>query len=133
MVVVYAVIAWLGWRTRGPTTDEPVDPTLRLREGGGTLVIRAEDVDWLAADGDYVRVHVGDRVHLVSHRLSELVERLRPHDFVQIHRSRLVNVRRIRSIRPTGRGDREVLLRCGTRLGVARRRASEVERVLSAL
>lgn len=133
VVIVYAVIAWLGWWSDRRQTPEDDEGPLRLREGGGTFVVRPEDVDWLEADGDHVRVHLGDRVHLVDHTLRDLSDQFEPHGFVRVHRSRTVNVARVRSLQPLGRGDREVLLRCGTRIRVARRRASTLQAALEAL
>lgn len=139
VVVVYAAIAVFGWwiRPRTEATRDatpirpPDDAPIRLREGGGTFIARPVDIDWLEADGDHVRVHLGDRVHLVDHTLTALTDRLEPHGFARIHRSSLVNTARIRSLQPVGRGDREALLRCGTRLRVARRRVAALEDALN--
>jgi two-component system LytT family response regulator len=53
-------------------------------------------VDWLESAGNYVRLHVGARVHLVRATLSGLLLSLDPARFVRIHRSTIVNLDRVK-------------------------------------
>ncbi|HEX6587407.1 MAG TPA: LytTR family DNA-binding domain-containing protein, partial [Longimicrobiales bacterium] len=67
--------------------------------------VRTEDVDWFEAAGNYVRLHVADRSHLIRSTMSAIEERLDPQQFVRIHRSTIVNVDRIKEIQPWAGGD----------------------------
>lgn len=117
----------------GPSV-EPVAQTttpLVLRAGTRQIRLLPDQIDCLEAEGDYVRVRAEDSSHLVNHRLAELADQLATAGFVRIHRSTVVNLQRIRSVHPIGRGDREVVLADGTRRKVARGRVAELERRLA--
>lgn len=74
----------------------------------------------IEADGDYVRLHVGGRSHLLEKTLKELDRLLAPRGFARIHRGAVVNLSRIQELRPLGSARYALLLRDGTRLTVSR-------------
>ncbi|GGY56446.1 DNA-binding response regulator [Bacterioplanes sanyensis] len=79
-----------------------------------------QDIDWIEAAGDYMCLHCGASQHIVRSTLKELEQQLSA-DFVRIHRSRLVNVRRLRRLQKIPGGDALVELADGTELRVSRR------------
>jgi two-component system LytT family response regulator len=85
-----------------------------------TQFVRVDEVDWMEADGKYVRLHAGARAHLIRCTLAAVAERLDPAHFVRIHRSTVVNVGRIREVQPWMGGDHLAILRDGTQLRVSR-------------
>jgi two-component system LytT family response regulator len=89
---------------------------LFVKRDDRVIVLHPRDVDWIEAFGDYVQVNVGGESHLLRTTLSELEERLKPEGFARIHRSRLVNVSRIKELRALSRGVSVVLLKNGARL-----------------
>lgn len=89
---------------------------LFVKRGDRVIVLPPRDVDWLEAFGDYVRVHVGAESHLMRATISEMERRLKPEGFARIHRSRLVNVSRIKELRALSRGVSIVLLKSGTQI-----------------
>ena len=89
---------------------------LPIRKDGRIFLVRPEDIDWLEADGNHVRVHVGKESHLIRETLGKLEARLPDRTFMRIHRSTLVNIARIREIQPWFQGDYVLLLADGTRL-----------------
>lgn len=89
---------------------------LFVKRDDRVIVLPPRDVDWLEAFGDYVRVHVGAESHLMRATISDLERRLKPEGFARIHRSRLVNVSRIKELRALSRGVSVVLLKNGTRI-----------------
>ncbi len=91
-----------------------------VRRGGRTLVVRAADVDWIAADGDYVRLHVGRDAHLVRETMTRVEARLDPARFARVHRSAIVNVERVRELLPYSNREAILVLAGGTRLKVSR-------------
>lgn len=92
-----------------------------------------DDVDWLEAAGNYVRLHVGTQSHLLRDTMTHLEESLDPEVFLRIHRSTIVNVSRIRELQPTFGGDHLVLLRDGVRLQLSRRYRAALERLLDGI
>jgi len=80
------------------------------------LVLRAREIDYIEAFGDYVRLHVGAESHLLRATLAEMERRFGPEGFARIHRSRLVNWERVREFSEGPERDPEVVLRNGARL-----------------
>jgi two-component system LytT family response regulator len=110
---------------RGRASAEPAGGyarRLEARSAGRVTLVDVDDVVWIEADGDYARVHVDGGDHLVSERMKHLERRLDPARFVRIHRSRIVNVDRVRELRHLSHGDYEVTLDDDTPLRVSRGR-----------
>ncbi len=112
--------------------DRAATPLTRLlvRSGDRTQVLKVDDVDWVEAADNYVKVHALGQIHLLREKLSHLRSRLDPARFLRIHRSAVVNVDRIQSLYPLFHGDQMVVLRDGTELSLSRRYRQELERVL---
>ena len=103
---------------------------LGVRLGNRTTLVDVEEIDWIEADGDLARLHVGDKTHLLRSSLRELAESVGSGAFVRIHRSVLVNPRRIRTLQREPDGSGSVVLDSGVNLRVARARWEELERRL---
>jgi len=89
---------------------------LAVRTAGKTLFVDIDDVDWIEAAENYVRLHVGRASHLVHVALSTLEKSLDPETFLRIHRSILVNVGRIKELEPSVHGEYVVTLENDVRL-----------------
>jgi two-component system, LytTR family, response regulator len=98
--------------------------------GGQRLLIPAEQIDYITAEGPYAELHLADRKYLVRERMHVLAKVLDPQWFCRIHRSTIVNVERIVALEPLFRGDHIVKLRNGTRLKLSRSRREELARRL---
>jgi two-component system LytT family response regulator len=94
---------------------------LLVRERGRAFFVRAEEVDWFEAGGNYVRLHVGRATHRVRVPLAQLEARLEPRAFRRISRSHIVRIDAIREIQPWFHGDGLVILTSGARLRLSRR------------
>lgn len=112
--------------------EPPESPLSRLlvRSGDGLSVLKVDDVDWVEAADNYVKVHALGETHLLRETLAHLQSRLDPARFLRIHRSTLVNLDRIQSLHPLFHGDQIVVLRDGTELTLSRRYRNDVENVL---
>lgn len=93
---------------------------LVIKSGGRIAFLRVDEIDWVEAADNYVRVHAGKEAHLIRETLQSLEKRLDPGKFLRIHRSSLVNLERIRELRPTFHGDYLVKLLDGTELTLSR-------------
>jgi two-component system LytT family response regulator len=91
-----------------------------VRSGGRILILRVEDIDWLEAASNYVRIHAGGRQYLLRDTMSNLEARLNPEQFVRIHRSTIVRMDRIKELEPLFQGDYVLILEDGTRLTSSR-------------
>jgi two-component system LytT family response regulator len=101
-------------------SSTPFATWLTVSAQNRTQFVPVAEVDWLEADGKYVRLHAGNRTHLIRGTLAATAERLDPAHFVRIHRSTVVNVARIREVQPWMGGDHLAILRDGTKLRVSR-------------
>lgn len=104
---------------------------LAVRDRDKITFVDPGDVDCLEAADDYVELHVGDTVHVMRERLSELEGQLDPQRFVRIHRSTIVNLDRVRELHPLAKGDALVVLEGGATYRVSRNRRDDLELRLS--
>jgi two-component system LytT family response regulator len=110
----------------------PAIPVLRLmvKTAGRINFLRTEEIDYVEADRDYVRIHKGGKKHLLREKISRLEQQLPADRFLRIHRSTIVNIDRIKEMQPLSYGEYSVILHDGTRLTLSR---SYRERVFSRL
>jgi two-component system, LytTR family, response regulator len=102
---------------------------IAITENGRVHLVKARDIDWIEAEGNYSRLHVGVREYELRETLTSLERRLNPLDFLRIHRSTIVNVHRIKEIQRWFRGHHLVLLEDGKELRMSRYQ-SEIARRL---
>lgn len=102
--------------------EEPTEYSGRLvlKTDGRLIFLDAEKVDWIEAEGVYVRIHIATKSHLLRESLSNVEARLDPRVFMRIHRSTIVNVHRIKEIIPHFNGGAIVALHDGTQLKLSR-------------
>lgn len=89
-----------------------------VRDGGDMVHIDAARVDYISAEGDYMRLHLGSRSYLLHATLSQLERDLDPATFLRVHRSALVAKRSIEAVGRDGSGRWVVRLRAGGEVGI---------------
>ena len=99
----------------------PEIPRLTVRSAGHEVYVPIPDIDWVEAADYYVCLHVGAKSHLLRRSMAELERDLDPHIFCRIHRSTIVNLRRVRALEVDSAGEYEVILDCGRKLRLSRR------------
>jgi len=93
---------------------------LPVSQNGRILFVNTEEIDWIEANGNYARLHVGPRTHEIRETLNALEHKLNPRDFQRIHRSAIVNVHMIKEIQPWFHGYHLILLQNGQELRMSR-------------
>jgi two-component system, LytTR family, response regulator len=93
---------------------------LAIKTAGRMIFLKASDIDWAEASGNYVTLHVGQNTHLLRTTMTDFVSRLNADQFVRIHRSTVVNLDRIQEVMPWFHGEQLVKLKDGTELTVGR-------------
>ena len=93
---------------------------LTVRDGEQFVVLDVDEIDHAEAQGNYVMLYSGKRRFLERMTLSSLEQRLGPESFARIHRSRIVNIRRVAALVPLSHGEFEVVLHDDTRLRMGR-------------
>ncbi len=95
---------------RHGSADGPGADRIIVRDRDRMRLVRAQDVDWIESEGNYVRLHVGTTSHLIRGNLGKLEEKLIPFGFVRVHRRFLVNVERVMEVQPWFGGDAILIL-----------------------
>ncbi len=87
---------------------------------GRLLFMPTDEVDWIETAGNYLRIHAGKEAHLIRETMAQIETQLDPRRFARIHRSTLVNIERVKELRPLFNGDHKVILRDGQHLMLSR-------------
>ena len=103
-----------------------------LKTSGRVTFLRIDEIDWVEAEGNYVRLHVGPASHLLRETMKGIEGKLDPDRFIRIHRSTIVNTDRIKELQPLFHGEYAVILRDGTRLTASRGPENKLRKILEA-
>ena len=102
-----------------------------VQRRGREVVVPASDVNWIQAAGREVVLHLGERSYRLRESMQSVEQSLDPRAFVRVHRSRIVNLDRIREIYPWAYGDFRIVMRDGTIVNFSRRYRSRLEELMS--
>ena len=115
-------------------TSEPERTTFltrfMIKTASRVSFLKADEIDWIAADDYYVKLHAGRKSHLLRETMNELEAKLDPEKFLRIHRSTIVNIDRIKELHPHFNGDYLVILHDGTELKLSRSRRQQLQAAL---
>jgi two-component system LytT family response regulator len=119
------------------TTGAPTPPATRryatmlpIRSGRETLRLDVATIDWIDAAGDYMCLHAAGQTHVLRATMKELEEMLDPLVFQRVHRSTIVNLARVRSLRPHLNGECFLKLQSGQEIKLSRSFRDKVEMLL---
>ena len=93
---------------------------LVVKSGGRAFFLKTEEIDWIEAEGKYVRLHVGKESYLLREAIGSIESQLDAKRFPRIHRSTIVNIERVRELQPWFHNEYRVILRDGTELMLSR-------------
>lgn len=102
-----------------------------VRTNGKVVFLRAEEIGWVEAAGNYVNLHAGAESYVLRESMKNMETRLDPELFVRIHRSAIVNVNRIRELQPWFHGEYVVILHDGTRLMASRVFSDRLDKLIA--
>ena len=103
---------------------------LPIRVGRETLRLDVATIDWIDAAGDYMCLHAAGQTHVLRATMRELEEMLDPQVFQRVHRSTIVNLARVRSLRPHLNGECFLKLQSGQEVKLSRSFRDKVELLL---
>jgi two-component system LytT family response regulator len=104
---------------------------LVIRAKGRVVFLNLSELDWIEASANYVRLNVGKESHLFRETIGRVSERLNPNHFVRVHRSTIVNVRKIKELIPVNSGEYIVVLKNGKELSCSRSYRTALESMIS--
>jgi len=84
-----------------------------IKLGEKVIFVRAEDLDSIEAEGNYVRLNLASTSHLLRDTINNVESQIDPRIFVRIHRSTIVNMNRVKELQAWGRGEYRVVLQSG--------------------
>ncbi len=103
---------------------------LAFKCDGRVIFLRTEDIHWLEAEGNYVKLHTPGGAHLLRDTLMGLEEQLPAERFLRLSRSAIVNLDRVKEIQPLFYGDHVVILLDGTKLTLSRTHRDRLTKLL---
>lgn len=91
-----------------------------VKSSGDLHFIKASDVLWIEAQGDFVKVQTVAQTQLVRETLQSMEQKLDANRFIRIHRSFVINVEHIKRVAPALYGDHTVYMSDGSKLRLSR-------------
>ena len=110
--------------------SKQVDDRMVIRAGGKVVFLDVKEIDWIEAAANYVKLNVGKDSYLLREGIGSISERLDPDRFVRIHRSVIVNVRKIKELQPCESGEYIAVLRNGKELSCSRGYRTQLQRLI---
>jgi two-component system LytT family response regulator len=101
-----------------------------IKSSGRIYFLKTEEIDWVEGAGDYLSLHSGNSTHLIRETMGDFHTKLNPKKFLRIHRSTIVNIERIKDIRPLFKGEYVITLTDGRRLKSSRGYRRELQLLL---
>jgi two-component system, LytTR family, response regulator len=103
---------------------------LVIKSSGRVFFLKTEELDWIEAASNYVRLHAGSESHLMRETMSALEAKLDPKKFLRVNRSAIVNIEKIKELCPLFRGEYEIVLQTGARLTLGRAYREKLQELL---
>ena len=113
-----------------PGSRSEASGRIAIRTPQGLLLLAIDDVEWIEARGDYVRIHSPGRADLVRDTIGGFERRLPAGRFVRVHRSAIVNLARVREVCTLTGGEQVAVLQSGARCRLSRGGRERLERMV---
>jgi two-component system LytT family response regulator len=105
----------------------PILERLAVKSAGQISFVKISEIDWIEAADYYSCLHVGAKTYLLRRSMSDLDQDLDHDIFCRIHRSTIVKLDRVRSLKLNENGEYEVVLNDGARLRLSRRYRKQLQ------
>lgn len=112
--------------------ESHADRRLVIKASGRVVLLDMAEIDWVEAAGNYVQLKAGKESYLLREGIGQISKRLDPDQFVRIHRSTIVNFRRIKELQPCNNGEYMVVLKDGKELSCSRSYRSHLQHLIAA-
>ena len=100
---------------------------LPIRQGREIVRVPIASIEWIDAAGDYMCIHASGQTHILRGTMKELEDILDPRLFQRVHRSTIVNLRRVKSLRAHMNGEYFLTLEGAHELKMSRTYRDKVE------
>jgi two-component system, LytTR family, response regulator len=114
-------------------SSDPLSGRLLIKAAGRLVILDLNDIDWIEAAANYVKLNVGNASCLLRESIGRLAERLDPDRFARIHRSTIVNVSKLRELQPCDSGEFIAVLKSGKALSCSRGYRPQIQRLIESI
>ena len=111
-------------------TAAPAPQRLAIKEGGSTACVEIRDIHWIESAGDYLCIHAVGKTHVLRGTMKRMEQLLDTHRFARVHRSTIINVSQVRSMRPHANGECFLMLDGDKEVKVSRSYSERVKGML---
>ncbi len=115
-------------------TEEPAsnrfEKVINIKDRGQIFRVEVADIERIDAAGDYMCIYTADQTLILRETMKDLDKRLDPRKFQRIHRSTIVNLDNVKSVKPHTNGECFLVLGSGTQVKVSRSYRDVVARFL---
>lgn len=108
----------------------PYPDILPIRDEAATVRLPVDSIDWIDAAGDYMCVHAEGKTYVLRETMKSLESLLDPRAFQRVHRSTIVNIKRVRRLRPHTNGEYFLTLDDGQEIKLSRSYRDRVDQLL---
>lgn len=119
-----------GGRAVVRTRTLPRRERFAVRTRSEIVFVKAMQIDWIAAEGNYVRLHTADASYLLRESMQSVEESLDPSTFIRVHRSAIVNLDRVRKLVTSADGTPSIVLATGATIPLGPSYRGRLEEVL---
>jgi two-component system LytT family response regulator len=106
------------------------EKVLNIKDRGQIFRVDVDDIERIDAAGDYMCIYTADQTLILRETMKDLEKRLDPRKFQRIHRSTIVNLDNIKSVKPHTNGECFLVLGSNTQVKVSRSYREVVARFL---
>jgi two-component system LytT family response regulator len=100
-----------------------------IKSNGKVTFVRIPDIDWIASADNYVELHVGTHCHLIRETMNSIATRLPPEEFIRVSRTAIVNLSRVKELKPLFHGEYSITLNTGARVTLSRSYRDQLPRL----
>ncbi len=112
-------------------TGQSYPEKISIKDGSEIQFIRASDIRWVDAAGDYMCIHAGGTTHIMRITMKQLEQLLDPAIFLRVHRSTIVNANRITAAQTLNNGEYLLALECDAQIKVSRSYRDKIKHLLN--
>jgi two-component system LytT family response regulator len=117
--------------TPGAITDrERYTTRIVFKSRGRILFLPVNDIRWIEAEENYVRICTCTESHLLRETIGHLEGRLDPQTFLRVHRSAIVNLHFVKEVKNEADGDAVVILLNGEKIPMSRSHRTRIQKLL---
>lgn len=101
-----------------------------FKSRGRILFLPVEDIRWIGAEENYVRISTDGESHLLRETMARLETTLDPEIFLRVHRSFIVNLHYVKEVKSDADGESVVVLTSGGRIPMSRGYRTRIQKLL---